>query len=130
MAELNLDERWWDRDSLAGLHDSAVMTVASGPGLVPEAWRHVALGVWIAPPGSLTEDLHAEQMTVGQIRAQLRALTAFGGGAAIDEIIDGEFPPGSDERARLDAAAEDARRLLTEHGYADLLGLPPGGADG
>jgi hypothetical protein len=39
----------------------------------------------------------------------------------VRRIIDEAYPPGSEERERLDAAAEAAKRLLAEHGYGHLL---------
>jgi hypothetical protein len=41
--------------------------------------------------------------------------------AEVLQIIDDEFPPGSEQRQRLEAAADDAERLLRKHGYGHLL---------
>ena len=41
--------------------------------------------------------------------------------ARIEQIINDAFPPGSEERRRLDAAADAATILLIEHGYGHLV---------
>lgn len=46
--------------------------------------------------------------------------------ADVGRIIDEAYPPGSEKRRHLDAAVEDAKRLLTEHGYGQLLEEDPG----
>ena len=40
--------------------------------------------------------------------------------ANVARIVDEEYPPGSDKRARLDAAAADAEGLLAEQGHGHL----------
>jgi hypothetical protein len=56
-----------DLDALPG--DVAV-TVAAGPGRIPEIWLHAAPGVWVGPAGAdpVAEDLTAEQVTAAQAR--------------------------------------------------------------
>jgi hypothetical protein len=49
------------------------LIVAAGPGESYEAWRHVAVGVWIARDGEETGDVTAETMTAGELRALLAA---------------------------------------------------------
>lgn len=56
-----------DLDALPG--DQPV-TVAAGPGRIPEIWLHAAPGVWVGPAGAdpMAEDLTAERVTAGQAR--------------------------------------------------------------
>lgn len=53
---------------LDGLPDDQVVTVAAGPGRIPELWAHAAPGVWAGPPGADTDNPTAEQVTAGQAR--------------------------------------------------------------
>jgi hypothetical protein len=41
--------------------------------------------------------------------------------AEVLQIIDDEFPPGSEQRQRLEAAAASAEQLLRKHGFGSLL---------
>jgi len=49
-----------------------MLAVAAVPGKVPEEWRPVAPGVWIAWPHAAGA-IHAEEMTAGQLRDLLTA---------------------------------------------------------
>lgn len=62
---------------LAGLDDDTMLAVAATPGKVLEEWRHAAFGVWIAWPHAAAA-VHAEEMTVGQLRAILAARDGHG----------------------------------------------------
>ena len=57
---------------LDGLDGGTMLAVASVPGKVPEEWRPVAPGVWIAWPHAAGA-IHAKEMTVGQLRDLLTA---------------------------------------------------------
>jgi hypothetical protein len=60
-------------DPLHEIPGPVPLLVAAGPGRDYEAWRHVALGVWIAHLSETyrTADLTAETMTAAQLRALL-----------------------------------------------------------
>jgi hypothetical protein len=55
---------------LNALPGDAAVTVAAGPGRIPELWLHAAPGVWVGPAGAdpVAEDLTAEQVTAAQAR--------------------------------------------------------------
>jgi hypothetical protein len=55
---------------LDAIGDDVAVTVAAGPGRIPELWLHAAPGVWVGPAGAdpMVEDLTAEQVTGAQAR--------------------------------------------------------------
>ncbi len=60
---------------LDGLGGDTMLAVAAVPGKILEEWRHAAMGVWIAWPHA-ADAIHAEEMTVAQLRAILAARDA------------------------------------------------------